>query len=99
MKLVAGTGKTSEPHALETEVDLEMRKTHLHALALVSRLEEALGSHQSARQITRILVDVTRNLPRRGVRATLHFESADIAVELGSAIAECLAVMHGACRV
>ena len=99
MKLVAGAGKPSEPHSLEAMVDFEMRKTHLNALALVTRLEETLGSHQSACQIACVLVDVTRNLPRRGVGATLHFERADIAVELGSAIAKCVAIMHGTCRV
>ena len=99
MKLVAGAGKSSEPHSLEAMVDFEMRKTHLNALALVTRLEETLGSHQSACQIACVLVDVTRNLPRRGVGATLHFERADIAVELGSAIAKCVAIMHGTCRV
>jgi hypothetical protein len=76
MKLVAGAGKSSEPHSLEAMVDFEMRKTHLNALALVTRLEETLGSHQSACQIACILVDVTRNLPRRGVGATLRFERA-----------------------
>jgi len=30
MKLVAGAGKSSEPHSLEAMVDFEMRKTHLN---------------------------------------------------------------------
>jgi hypothetical protein len=76
MKLVAGAGKPSELHSLKAMVDFEMRKSHLNALALVARLEETLGSHQLACQIACILVDVTRNLPRRGVGATLHFERA-----------------------
>ena len=66
MKLVAVAGKPSEPHSLEAMVDFEMRKTHLNALALVTRLEETLGSHQSACQIACVLVDVTRNF-RAGV--------------------------------
>jgi hypothetical protein len=45
MKLVSGAGKPSEPHPLEAMVDFEMRKTHLYALALVTRLKDALGSH------------------------------------------------------
>jgi hypothetical protein len=40
---------------------------------------------------------VTGNLPRRSLGTTLRFERAETAVELGSAIAECVAVMHGAC--
>ena len=76
-----------------------MCKTHLNTLALVTRLEETLGSHQPACQIASILVDITRNLPRRSVGTTLRLERADVAVELGSAIAECIAVMHGACGV
>lgn len=55
MKLVAGAGKPSEPHSLEAMVDFEMRKTHLNALALVTRLEETVGSHQPACQIAFIL--------------------------------------------
>ena len=62
MKLIPGTGKSSEPHAFEAMMDFKVRKTHLNAFALVTRPEETLGSHQSACQIARILVDVTRNL-------------------------------------
>ena len=63
-------------------VDFEVGKSHLNALAVVTRLEETLGSHQSAGKVAGILVDVTRNLPRRSVGATPQFECADIAVEL-----------------
>jgi hypothetical protein len=45
-------------------VDFEMCKTHLDALALVARLEEALGSHQSARQIAGVFLQITRNMAR-----------------------------------
>ena len=82
MKFIPGTGESPEPHSLEAMVDFEVGKSHLNALALVTRLEETLGSHQSAGKVASILVDVTRNLPRRGVGATLHFECADVAVEL-----------------
>ena len=66
MKLVAGAGKPSEPHSLEAMVDFEMRKTHFNALALVTRLEEVLGSHQSACQIACVLV-MSRGICRAGV--------------------------------
>ena len=36
----------------------------------------------------RVLVDVAGDLPRRRVGATLCFESADVAVEFGGAVAE-----------
>src|SRR5579863_1766086 len=94
MKLVASSGKSSKPHPFEAMVDFEMGKTHLNTLALIARFEETLGSHQLARQIACILVDVTGNLPRRSVGTTLRLERADIAIELRSAIAECVAIMH-----
>ena len=99
MKLVASAGKSSESHALEAMVDLEMCKTHLNTLALITRLEETLGSRQPACQIACILVDITRNLPCRSVGTTLRLERADSAIELRSAIAECVAIMYGACGV
>ena len=49
MELVARTGKTSEPHAFEAVMNLQMGKAHLDALALVTRLEEGLRPHQAAR--------------------------------------------------
>jgi hypothetical protein len=66
MKFIAGTGKSPEPHSLEAMVDFEVGKSHLNALAFVTRLEETLGSHQSAGKVASILVDVTRNF-RAGV--------------------------------
>ena len=59
-------GKSSESHALEAMVDLEMCKTHLNTLALITRLEETLGSRQPACQIACILVDIT-GICRAGV--------------------------------
>lgn len=82
MKLVAGSGKSSEPRAFEAMVDFEMRETHLNTLGLIARFEETLGSHQPARQIACILVDITGNLPRRSVGTTLRLERADIAINL-----------------
>jgi hypothetical protein len=36
VKLVAGAGQTSEPHAFEPVVGLEMSKAHLNALAFIT---------------------------------------------------------------
>src|SRR4029079_12579213 len=44
-ELVTSAGETSEPHPLETVMDLEMSKAHLNALAFIPRFEEALCSH------------------------------------------------------
>jgi hypothetical protein len=56
MKFVTRTGEPSEPHAFETVLGLEMGKPHLYALALISRLEEALCPHQPSRNIAGIFM-------------------------------------------
>jgi hypothetical protein len=40
VKLVAGAGETSEPHAFEPVVDLEMSKAHINALAFIHDLRK-----------------------------------------------------------
>jgi len=55
-------------------------------------LFESLGFGQCARDIAGVLMKIARNLPRRRVRAALHFEHADIAIELGGTIAKRTAV-------
>ena len=54
MKLVAGAGETSEPHAFETVVGLEMSKAHLNALALVARFDKGFRPHDPSRNVTGI---------------------------------------------
>src|SRR5260370_14580705 len=95
MELITRTGKTPEPHAFETVVDLQVSEAPLDALALVTRLEESLCPHQLACRIAGVLVNVARDLSRRHVRTALHLEHADIAVELGGAIAKHVALMYG----
>ena|SRR5579872_6444536 len=96
VKFVAGSGETSEPHALEPVVDLEMSKAHLYALAFIPRFEEALCPHQPSRHIAGILVNVTGYLSRSHVRTASHLQRTGIAVEFGSAVAERVAVVHRA---
>jgi len=36
VELVAGTGQTSEPHAIEAVMGLQVREAHLDALALIA---------------------------------------------------------------
>ena len=45
MELVARAGKPPKPHAFEAMVDFQVRKAHLDALALVTRLQEGLCLH------------------------------------------------------
>src|SRR4051812_23770116 len=95
MELVACAGKTPEPHALKAVMNLQVGKAHLDALALVARLEEGLRLHEASRQVAGILVDVTGDLSCGHVGTALHLERADIAIELGSAIAQRVAVVNG----
>ena len=76
-----------------------MRKAHLDALALISRLEEALRPHQPARNIAGILMDIPRDFPCELPGATTHLERTDIAIELGSTIKKRPAVVYGAAGV
>ncbi|MGY3618119.1 hypothetical protein ACVJGD_004315 [Bradyrhizobium sp. USDA 10063] len=96
MKLVAGAGEASKPHALEPVVGLEMSKTHLDALALIPRFEEALCPHQPSRDIAGIFVDITGYLSGSHIRTASHLQRTRIAVEFGGAVAEHIAVVHGA---
>jgi len=95
-KFVAGTGQPAEPHAFETMVGLEVSKAHLDALAFIPRLKEALCPHESSRPIAGVFVNVTGYLSSSHIRAASCFECTDIAVEFGGAIAEHVAVVHGA---
>ncbi len=71
-----------------------MGKAHLDAFALVARLEECLCPHQSACHVAGIFMNITGNLSRRALRATLHLEGTDIAIELGCEIAKRFAFVH-----
>jgi len=82
MKFVARTGKTPEPHTLETMVNLQVGKAHLNALALVARFEKGFRPHEPSRNVTGIFMDIARDLSRRHLGTALHLERTDIAVEL-----------------
>src|SRR5271154_4058631 len=95
-ELIARAGKTSQPHALEAVVNLQVGKAHLDAFALVARLEECLCPHQPACYVAGIFMNIAGNLSRRAIGTALHLECTDFAVELGGAIAKRVAVVHGA---
>ena len=44
----SGTGKTSEPHALEAVMNFQMGKSHLHARSLITRPQEGLRAPLAA---------------------------------------------------
>lgn len=96
VKLVAGAGETSEPHAFETVVGLEMSKAHLNALALIPRFEEALCPHEPSRHIAGVLVNITGYLSGSHIRTALRLQRTSIAFEFGGAVAERVAVVHAA---
>src|ERR1700739_4887810 len=95
MEFVARARKPPKSHAFEAVVNLGVSEPHLHALTLVSRLEETLCPHEPSRHVTGVFMDVTGNLSRDHVWTTLHLQWTDIAVELRSAIAEHCALVHG----
>nr|WP_291695908.1 hypothetical protein [Bradyrhizobium sp.] len=96
MKFVTRSGEPSEPDAFETMVGLEVSKAHLNALAFIPRLEETLCPHESSRPIAGVFVNVAGYLSSSHIRTASRFEYTSIAVEFGGAVAEHVAVVHGA---
>ena len=96
MELVACAGKPSEAHPVEAVMGLQVREAHLDALSFIARLDEGLGAHEPARHIPGVFVKITGDFSRQVVRAALRFEWTDVAVELGGAVKQCPAVVHGA---
>jgi hypothetical protein len=45
VELVAGAAQTSQTHALEAMVDLQVGETHLHFLAFIAGLFKFGGAH------------------------------------------------------
>jgi hypothetical protein len=96
MEFVACAGKPAQPHALEAVVNLQMGKAHFDAFALVARLEERLCSHQSARHVAGIFMNIAGCLSYRAIGTALHFERTNLAIEFRGTIAKRVAVVHGA---
>jgi hypothetical protein len=70
VELVACAGEAPQPHALEAMVGLQVRKSHLDPLALVTRFADLWLAHQCTRCIARILMHVSNGIIIRvsGVR-------------------------------
>src|ERR1700722_6639716 len=94
-ELIAGAGKTSQPHALEAVVNLQVGKAHLDAFALVARHEECFCSHQPACHAAGIFMNLAGNFWGWPIGTALHLECTYFAIELGGAIAKRIAVVHG----
>src|SRR4029077_11232700 len=66
MELVAGAGKSPEPHPLEAVVCLQVREAHLNTLSFVSRFGKRLCLHLLPCDIAGVLMEVAWNLARIG---------------------------------
>src|ERR1700730_5689732 len=93
-ELIACAGETSQPHALEAVMNLQVGKAHLDAFALVARLDECFGAHPPACHVAGIFVNIAGNLSRRALGTTLHLKGTDIAIVLGCEIAKRFAFVH-----
>src|ERR1700730_2605539 len=80
VELVAGAGKTSQPHTLETMMRLQMCKTHLHFLAVVTRFLEGWCAIERTRMIASIFIYVARDVTLRGLRTTHGLERTGAAI-------------------
>jgi hypothetical protein len=74
--------ETPQAHTLEAVMGFEVRKSHLDLLALVARLFELRRTHEAARMIAGILMDVACDLARWRVRTALRLEWTCAAVYL-----------------
>ena len=79
---------------------LQVRKPHLNAFTVVARPFRSCGPRQRPRDITRALIEATRNLAGRRIGTTLSFQWAWEAVSRAATIEQCDPVIHqsAACR-
>src|SRR6202040_4315755 len=77
-------------------VSLQVGKAHLDAFALVARYAVCLCPHQPTCHVAGIFMDIAGHFSRWCLGAALHLEGTDLTVELGSAIAKLVALVHGA---
>ncbi len=80
VELVAGAGETSQSHALEAMVGLQVRKSHLDLLALISRFGELRRHHKSTSLIAGILVNIARDFTEGHVGRAFELDWALAAV-------------------
>lgn len=88
VELIARTGEAAQAHALETVMDLQVRKAHFDLLALVTGFGELRRPHQRTGVIAGFLIEIACDLARRRLRTTLRLEGADLAVALERKVAQ-----------
>ena len=88
MKLVTGARETSEPHALETVMSLEVSEAHFNALSFITRLEKRFGLHLAPSEIPSIFIDIAQDPARRHFRTTPRLERASATVQHRGNIAD-----------
>src|SRR6266581_1197664 len=71
------------------------RPEQTHPGRLVDHAVEALGASERPGNVSRVFMDVARDLARWILWTALRFEWATIAVEFAGAIQKRLALMHG----
>jgi len=98
VELVACAGKAPEAQALEAVMRLQMRKTHLDPLPLITRSQERLCFHFTASDIAGSFIDVAHDPARRRVGAAPLFQGALTAAEHGCEVADCMIAVNPATR-
>ena len=91
VELIAGAGETSQSHALEAMMGLQVRKTHLDLLAVVSRFLECRCSFQRTHMIAGVFVYIAWDYALRRVRAALGLQGTAAAIGGACGIAQYLA--------
>ena len=90
-------------NTLKAMMGLQVRKSHLDSLALVTRFVELRRAHPCARYIARILMHVARNLSEGHIRSALGLEVTRAAIaragatKNGSAVVDPAGCWSGAC--
>ena len=99
MEFVTRTGKTSQPHPLESMMNLQVSEPHLDTLSIISRLQESFRFHEATGYVTGILMKIAGNSPSWLLGTTHHLQGTNIAIELGGSIKECPPLMYSAASV
>ena len=71
VEFITGAEETSQSHALEAMMGLQVRKTHLDLLAIVSRFVERRCTFKRPHMIASVFVYIARDYALRRVRAAL----------------------------
>jgi hypothetical protein len=86
MEFVTRAGKSSEPHALEAVVGLQVREAHLDTLSFVSRPSERLCLHLLPCDIAGVVMEIAWNFTRVACGAALRSDRAHVGVALRGAV-------------